>query len=156
MLSSISDSTQALFGEVDDTICNKAQQYVSAIMVKWIDLRLSMDIMKIHRIEDHLVAHMRLVKGIGCFIEDFIKQAHQFGMQEKKNLSICVVETSCKYPQRMGTCITICTSDSHEKRTFYKIKTKIRENICRRKKGWKQNRKSEKTRKSCLVLKMQP
>jgi len=71
-------------GEADDTICDKAQKYVSAIMVKWRDLGLSMDMLKIHGLEDHLVPQMRLFKGIGCFIEDFIEQAHQFGMKEEK------------------------------------------------------------------------
>ena len=27
---------------------------------------------------------MRKVNGIGCFIEDFIEQAHQFGMKDEK------------------------------------------------------------------------
>ena len=73
-------------GEPDDTIFNMVQKYLSAIMVKWRHLILSMDMLKIHWLEDHLVTQMRLLKQIGCFIVDFIeyfiKQAHQFGMQE--------------------------------------------------------------------------
>ena len=57
-------------------------------MVKWRDLRLSTDMLKIHGIEDDLVNQMRLFTGIGCFIEDFIEQAHQSGMKDKKEQPI--------------------------------------------------------------------
>ena len=53
-------------------------------MVKWRELRLSTNMLKIHGIEDHLVNQMRKFNGIGCFIEDFIEQAHQFGMKDEK------------------------------------------------------------------------
>ena len=53
-------------------------------MVKWRDLRLSTDMLKIHGIEDHLVKQMRDFNGIGCFLEDFVEQAHQFGMRDEK------------------------------------------------------------------------
>ncbi len=42
-------------------------------------MRFSMGMPKIHAIEDHLLAQMRYWMGIGCFCEDFIDQAHQFG-----------------------------------------------------------------------------
>ena len=39
---------------------------------------------KIHGIEDHLLDQIIKYNGIGCFIEDFIKQAHQYGMLEER------------------------------------------------------------------------
>ena len=42
----------------------------------------------IHGIGDHLVKQISF-KGIGCFIEDFIEQAHQFGnIDERKTGNI--------------------------------------------------------------------
>ena len=43
--------------------------------------------LKIHGIEDHLVPQIKRFSGIGCFIEDFIEQAHQFGMLDKSRTS---------------------------------------------------------------------
>ena len=40
--------------------------------------------LKIHGIEDHLVDQMRQFNGIVCFLEDFVEQAHQFGMKDEK------------------------------------------------------------------------
>ena len=40
---------------------------------------------KIHGIEDHLLDQIIKYNGIGCFIEDFIEQAHQYGMFEERN-----------------------------------------------------------------------
>ena len=70
-------------GEATEEILQLAQRYVTAVMVKWRDLRLSMRLPKVHGLEDHLVQQMRRFKGIGCFIEDFIEQAHQFGMKDE-------------------------------------------------------------------------
>ena len=39
---------------------------------------------KIHGIEDHLLDQIIKYSGIGCFIEDFIKQAHQYRMLEER------------------------------------------------------------------------
>ena len=68
-------------GEATNEICDLTERYVTAVMVKWRDLRLSTDMLKIHGIEDHLVKQMRDFNGIGCFLEDFVEQAHQFGMR---------------------------------------------------------------------------
>ena len=38
---------------------------------------------KIHRIEDHLLAHMRRWKGIGNFCEDFMEQSYYTGIKDK-------------------------------------------------------------------------
>lgn len=47
-------------------------------------MRFTMGMPKIHAIEDHLLPQMRYWMGIGCFCEDFIEQAHQFGNIAKK------------------------------------------------------------------------
>jgi hypothetical protein len=39
---------------------------------------------KIHTSEDRLIASTEQWNGIGNFLEDFIEQAHQFGMKEEK------------------------------------------------------------------------
>ena len=71
-------------GQASEGICEKTEKTVQAVMVKWRELRLSTNMLKIHGIEDHLVNQMRKFNGIGCFIEDFIEQAHQFGMKDEK------------------------------------------------------------------------
>ena len=40
---------------------------------------MSMQIIKMHGVEDRLFDQIKHYNGIGCFIEDFIEQAHQFG-----------------------------------------------------------------------------
>ena len=47
-------------------------------IMKWRKLRMSMQTIKIHGIEDHLFDQIKHYNGIGCFTEDFIEQAHQF------------------------------------------------------------------------------
>ena len=39
---------------------------------------------KVHGVEDHLLELMVKYKGIGCFVKDFIEQAHQTGVKEEK------------------------------------------------------------------------
>ena len=39
---------------------------------------------KIHGVEDHLFEQIKTFNVIGCFVEDFIEQAHQFGMLDEK------------------------------------------------------------------------
>ena len=53
-------------------------------MTCWRNLRLSTKMVKIHGIEDHLLDQIKDYGGIGDFIEDFIEQAHQFGMLDEK------------------------------------------------------------------------
>jgi hypothetical protein len=53
-------------------------------MMKWRDLRLSTKMPKINGLENHLIPMMEKWNGIGDFLEDFIEQAHQFGMKEEK------------------------------------------------------------------------
>ena len=55
-------------------------------MTKWRNLRLSMKVLKIHGVEDQLFDQIEKFNRIGCFVEDFIEQAHQFGtLNVKKN-----------------------------------------------------------------------
>ena len=42
-------------------------------------LRMSMQMIKIHGVEDHLFDQIKHSNGIDCFIEDFIEQECQFG-----------------------------------------------------------------------------
>ena len=39
---------------------------------------------KFHGIEDHLLDQIKKYNRIGCFIEDFIEQEHQFGMLNER------------------------------------------------------------------------
>jgi hypothetical protein len=49
-------------------------------MLMWRDVQLSTKMCKIYGLEDPLlIAMMNQWNGIGDFLEDFIKQAHQFG-----------------------------------------------------------------------------
>jgi hypothetical protein len=70
--------------ELTDLIRDETKRCLRVTMLKWRDLRLSMKMPKIHGLEDHLVAMMERWNGIGDFLEDFIEQAHQFGMKEEK------------------------------------------------------------------------
>ena len=51
---------------------------IEKTMLCWRNVRLSIKMVKIHGIEDHLLDQIKH-NGIGCLIEDFIEQAHQFG-----------------------------------------------------------------------------
>ena len=53
-------------------------------MLCWRNLRFSSKIPKIHGIEGHLLDQIIKYNGIGCFIEDFIEHAHQYGMLEER------------------------------------------------------------------------
>ena len=55
------------------------KEIIKLSMMKWRNLRMSMQIIKIHGVEDYLFDQIKHCNEIGCFIEDFIKQAHQFG-----------------------------------------------------------------------------
>ena len=53
-------------------------------MLFWRNLRFSSKMSKIHGTEDNLLDQIIKYDGIGCFIEDFIEQAHQYGMLEER------------------------------------------------------------------------
>ena len=42
------------------------------------NLRISMQMIKIHGVDNHLFDQIKNFNGIGCFVEDFIEQVHQF------------------------------------------------------------------------------
>jgi hypothetical protein len=70
-------------GGLTNEILEETKQCLGVMMLKWRDLWLSMNMPKIHGLEDHLIATMEQWNGIGDFLEDFIEQAHQFGMREE-------------------------------------------------------------------------
>ena len=48
---------------------------------------MSMQMIKIHGVEDHLFDQIKYYNWIGCFIEDFIEQAQQFGNLDESRTS---------------------------------------------------------------------
>jgi hypothetical protein len=53
-------------------------------MLKWRDLQLPMKMSKIHGLEDHLITFMGQWNGTGNFLEDFVEQAHRFGITKEE------------------------------------------------------------------------
>jgi hypothetical protein len=74
-------------GEATEEILDTAKKCARAAATKWRDLRLSTKGPKFHLLEDHLVEQMEMWRGIGDCFEDFIKQAHQFGVKDEKRTS---------------------------------------------------------------------
>ena len=70
-------------GKLTDEDIELTRRFVRATLQMWRKLRLSMQAPKIHGIEDHLVDIMILWGGIGSFVEDFVEQAHQFGVKDE-------------------------------------------------------------------------
>ena len=66
-------------GEMNDEKLKQLNEIIKLSMIVWRNLRMSMQMIKIHGVEDHLFDQIKHYNGIGCFIEDFIEQAHQFG-----------------------------------------------------------------------------
>ena len=67
------------YGEMNDDKLNQLNEIIKLRMINWRNLRMSMQMIKIHGVEDHLFDQIKHYNGIGCFVEDFIEQAHQFG-----------------------------------------------------------------------------
>ena len=61
--------------EIED----KMKKYIKVCVKAWRCMGYTMGMPKIHAIEDHLFNQMIYWKGIGCFSEDFVELAHQFG-----------------------------------------------------------------------------
>ena len=76
--------SRTLTGKITSEIIDKLEIVINKTMICWRNLRLSTKIVKNHGIEDHLLDQIKKHNGIGCFIEDFIEQAHQFGMIDEK------------------------------------------------------------------------
>jgi hypothetical protein len=70
-------------GELTNEMIELTRRMVSSVMDMWRNLRLSTKGPKIHGLEDHLVEQMVIYGGIGDFCEDFVEQAHQFGVKEE-------------------------------------------------------------------------
>jgi hypothetical protein len=70
-------------GKLTDEDVELTRRMVGGVMKLWRYLRLSMKGPKIHRLEDHLMKHMIRWNGIGDFLEDFVEQAHQYGVKEE-------------------------------------------------------------------------
>ena len=72
-------------------------------MMKLRNLRMSMQMIKIDGVEDHLFDQIKYYNGISCFIENFIEQAQQFGnldesrtgkLRDRKKLTIIIQHTN--------------------------------------------------------------
>ena len=61
---------------MNDEKLKQLKEIITLSMMKW---RMSMQMIKIHGVEDHLFDQIKHYNGIGCFIEDIIEQANQFG-----------------------------------------------------------------------------
>ena len=71
-------------GEMDDAKLINVNEIITLCMLKWINLRLSMKMIKIHGVEDNLFDRIKKFNRICYFIDDFIEQAHQFGALDEK------------------------------------------------------------------------
>jgi hypothetical protein len=70
-------------GELTDEIVDTTRRMIKAVLHLWRCLRMSMQGPKIHGMEDHLLEQMIRFNGIGDFTEDFVEQAHQYGVKEE-------------------------------------------------------------------------
>ena len=71
-------------GKLDEEIILKLKRMIKAVLKMWRSMMLSMKAPKIHGLEDHLIDSMEMWGGIGCFVEDFVEQAHQTGVKDEK------------------------------------------------------------------------
>ena len=72
------------YGEENVNKLNKLKELITICLRKWRNPRLSTKILKTYGVEDHLFKQIKKYNGIGCFIEDFIKQVHQYGILDEK------------------------------------------------------------------------
>ena len=70
-------------GKLTEEIISLQRRMIKATIKLWKYLRFLMMAPKIHGIDDHLLEQMIRWDGIGEYAEDFIKQAHQFGVKEE-------------------------------------------------------------------------
>ena len=70
-------------GQVTEEILSTAQKIVDVLRVKWLDLRLTKGMPKVHALFTHLIPQMRNLNGIGDWLEDFVEQGHQTGVKEE-------------------------------------------------------------------------
>ena len=63
---------------MNDEKLKKLKEIITLRKMKWINVRASMQMITIDGFEDHLFDQIKHYNRIGCFIEDFIEQTHQF------------------------------------------------------------------------------
>ena len=57
-------------GEMNDAkLKKKLQEIITLCMLKWRNIRLSMKMIKIHGVEDHLFDQIKKINGIGCSLK---------------------------------------------------------------------------------------
>ena len=83
--------SKTLKRKITPEIIKKLEVVIDKTMTYWRNLRLSTKTVKLHGIKDYVLDQIEKYNGIGFFIEDFIEQAHQFGMLDEKN---------CKYDRQ--------------------------------------------------------
>ena len=71
-------------GKITGELIGKLRIIIQKVILCWRNLHFSSKIPKIYCIEDHLLDQIIKYNGIWCFIEDFIEQAHQYGILGKK------------------------------------------------------------------------
>ena len=76
MFDSLFSLSRTLTGEITTKISEELEIVIDKTIICWRNLRLSTNIVKIRWIEDPLLDQIKKYINIGCFIEDFIEQAH--------------------------------------------------------------------------------
>jgi hypothetical protein len=142
-------------GELTEAILEETKRCLRVTMVKWRDLRLSMKLPKIHGLEDHLIAMMEQWNGIGDFLEDFIEQAHQFGMKEEKRTAnmrdrvrAAISHSKWEWADKMSSDVRIAKEEVMKK-SSRKRKAGNEQPLRERKEIVKRQKRME-TRRACL------
>ena len=71
-------------GKIDHKKLNDLKEVISLCLIKWRNLRLSMQMIKVHGIEDHLFEQIEKFNGIDSYVKAFIEQTHQLSMLDEK------------------------------------------------------------------------
>jgi hypothetical protein len=142
-------------GELTNEILEETKRCLRVTMLKWRDLRLSMNMPKIHGLEDHLIATMERWNGIGDFLEDFIEQAHQFGMREEKRTAnmrdrvrAANSHSKWEWADKMSSDVRIAKEEVKQK-TSRKRKAEV-ELPLREQRELEKRQKRMETRRACL------
>jgi hypothetical protein len=142
--------------ELTGVILDETKRCLHVTMLKsWRDLRLSMKMPKIHALEDHLIASMEQWNGIGDFLEDFIEQAHQFGMKEEKRTAnmrdrvrAANSHSKWEWADKMSSAVRISKEVVKEKTS--RKQTAGNEQPLREQRESEKRRKRMETRRACL------
>jgi hypothetical protein len=141
-------------GELTNEVLEETKRCLRVTMLKWRDLRLSMKMPKIHGLEDHLAAMMEQWNGIGDFLEDFIEQAHQFGMKEEKRTAnmrdrvrAANSHSKWEWADKMSSEVRIAKEEVKQKTSR---KRKADEQPLRKQRELEKRQKRMETRRACL------